>query len=196
MLFLLLGLNLLFPTDAALMHLKPENIPLPSISVNSKHRDSFSITEFDLKKNQILTAINVDQTYISKFFDEFKIIYDKQTDSILKKLKMDFWIRPSIAEIKLLHLEMSSLKDTVNFKSMVTYGRVDIPQVYATSETCSHSGRRKYFGVMGPRRRQCTTHYVHRGLNGGEIDLVNNILTDKILAYSNTNFPIELKDEL
>ena len=59
-----------------------------------------------------------------------------------------------------------------------------IPKIYTSIQVCSRSGNRK-FHVAGPRKNQCTTHHIERGINENEIKYVTKLL-DNCLRNSIT----------
>lgn len=51
----------------------------------------------------------------------------------------------------------------------------NIPVLYSSEQKCAKSGDRRYV-LFGPREKECSNHYVERGLNQQEINVINSRL--------------------
>jgi hypothetical protein len=105
-------------------------------------------------------------------------------DNQIGRLKWERSITVNLGILKVLNIA-ATIKQTqypnlsVTITTKIALIRQPIPAVYNSEVRCARTGSRKYL-IAGPRDRECNTIYVPRGLNQGEIDIVNNALNARL----------------
>jgi len=123
-----------------------------------------------------------DGNYMNQIAGEIFLYADIMDANPYHSLKWQLKINLSLGVLKVIDISAKA-RVTNGGRTLLIVGKAfeihqAIPQVFATQQQC-HKGKRKY-GIAGPKKDICNTIQVPRGLNGDEINQVNQALINKI----------------
>jgi hypothetical protein len=148
-------------------------IPQKQFSLQTDDKKAVAIA---LKTNTELLAIGTDT------FDSMinQIMLSGKLDGAKTHiLKWKFEITPTIGTLKIIDVYALVSGNQIDIKMNTGMIAVNIQQQYDSVEKCERSGRRKY-RIAGPRKEECYTHQIPRGLYPHEIEQINKVLLAKV----------------
>jgi len=123
-----------------------------------------------------------DVNYMNQIAGEIFLYADIMDRNPYHSLKWQLKINLSLGALRVIDISAKARVSTGG-RTLLIVGKAfeihqAIPQVFSEQRQC-HKGGRKY-GPFGPRKEHCNTIKVPRGLNGAEINQVNQALINKI----------------
>ena len=123
-----------------------------------------------------------DQNYMNQIAGEIFLYAEVMDHNPYHSLKWQLKINKALGVLRVIDISAKA-RPTANGRTLLIVGKAfevhqAIPKVFDKQKKC-HKGGRKY-GLFGPRKEHCTTIDVPRGLNGAEINQVNQALINKI----------------
>lgn len=123
-----------------------------------------------------------DVNYMNQIAGEIFLYADIMDRNPYHSLKWQLKINLSLGALRVIDISAKA-RPATNGRTLLLVGKAfevhqAIPQVFAQQQKC-HKGGKK-FGLFGPRKTHCNTIQVPRGLNGDEINQINQALIRKI----------------
>jgi len=123
-----------------------------------------------------------DQNYMNQIAGEIFLYSEVMDSNPYHSLKWQLKINKALGVLRVIDISAKA-RAANNGRTLLIVGKAfevhqSIPQVFAQQEQC-HDGKRK-FGIVGPKKHHCDIINIPRGLNGDEINQVNNALINKI----------------
>jgi len=123
-----------------------------------------------------------DQNYMNQIAGEIFLYAEVMDHNPYHSLKWQLKINKALGVLRVIDISAKARAATGG-RTLLIVGKAfevhqTIPQVFAQQQQCHRGGHK--FGVFGPRKNHCTTINVPRGLNGDEINQINNALINKI----------------
>jgi hypothetical protein len=120
--------------------------------------------------------ISIDQA--STIIEEIKLALEVDNAKV-HHMRWEFKLSNHVGVLKVIVLNASSINNgLVKLVGRAVTVTQPVPAVYEARQSCYRGSRR--YGFCGPRPNICNTYHVERGLNGHEIELVNNALRAKL----------------
>jgi hypothetical protein len=95
------------------------------------------------------------------------------------QMQWNFKVTLNLGTMSQCYVNATIIDSNVTIISKSVTAEQQIPAFYTTETTCAQTGRRRY-GFGGPRKLECNTHNIQRGINANEIELVKNRLIQKL----------------
>jgi len=123
-----------------------------------------------------------DQNYLNQIAGEIFLYAEVMDSNPYHSLKWQLKINKALGVLRIIDISAKA-RAAPNGRILVLVGKAfevhqQIPQAFDNQVVC-HKGGRK-FGIVGPHKHTCSTIQVPRGINGAEIEQVNQALINKI----------------
>jgi len=123
-----------------------------------------------------------DANYMNQIAGEIFLYAEVMDHNPYHSLKWQLKINKALGVLRVIDISAKA-RPTNGGRTLLIVGKAfevhqSIPQVFAQQQQC-HAGKRK-FGIVGPKKQICNTINVPRGLNGDEINQINQALINKI----------------
>ncbi len=123
-----------------------------------------------------------DTNYMNQIAGEIFLYADIMDANPYHSLKWQLKINVSLGVLRVIDISAKARPNGAG-RTLLIVGKAfeiqqAIPQVFNSQQVCT-TGHKK-FGIVGPKKHECHTVNTPRGLNGDEINQVNNALINKI----------------
>jgi len=125
-----------------------------------------------------------DANYMNQIAGEIFLYAEVMDHNPYHSLKWQLKINKALGVLRVIDISAKARAATGG-RTLLIVGKAfevhqSIPQVFGQQEQCTDTGRRKFGGLAGPRKKECRMINVPRGLNGDEINQINQALVNKI----------------
>nr|WBF71191.1 hypothetical protein [Megavirus caiporensis] len=131
-----------------------------------------SLISQNFKSNIYLNSITTD--FINTISNEIYLAMGID-GVVVNHLKWNFNIIQSHGFLYMYSIKAHITNNEINISYQTIKLTQEIPVVYDSVQKCAKTGARRYV-VAGPRDLECHTHYVPRGLNQNELNIISNNL--------------------
>jgi len=123
-----------------------------------------------------------DQNYMNQIAGEIFLYAEVMDSNPYHSLKWQLKITKALGVLRVIDISAKA-RAAPNGRTLLIVGKAfevhqSIPQVFDNQVVCHQGGRK--FGIVGPHKHTCNTIQVPRGLNGAEVEQVNQALINKI----------------